>query len=719
LFPHASDLATREKHIGEWMGRDCAQGEELVRDILHVLREGNAISRTGVHFGGREELVLTNYKVTPLYHRFELLGPTSLPSTSFSSALSPSQPGPGSSAASGGRERRLSQPATDLMAEPELGVLVLIEDVTDLSSAQAQLVHCRSDMAQMSDLLQQLVKSLPSKDLAKLAVPYDSLKKRIDDLASSTAQLDQDAIVRELQACSRLLEAPQLAKQQYHEMLKEMLQGLVVGEDMTPRHLDSIMCPSHAWADVKECSLLEWHADFGSLDDDDPSLLLLLVRLFNALGLTAAFGITSAALVQFLSQVRSLYVGTPFHNWRHAVMVAHKACLVMLKSSLHLYVSKLDFLALLLASIGHDAGHLGRTNSYEVASESPLAITYNNRSVLENHHCAMLHKVLGSCPDLLGSMTKPQLVYLRKMMIEVILATDMAVHAEVKDKLCALPPQLPLLQGAATLPTDKTPDDIRSLRSCLLQSVMHGCDLYSPTLPWGSNRQWVDRLRLEFESQVQLEADNGLPISSFLTHNTFSELAASEAGFAGFVVRPFWEAVVGCLPEMQICLRMIESNSRIWREASTYDEAAHALTEALQLEQKQIAAAWRSLPCGPDVWAGQSVNPTDLKPELTRKHRSQSIFDGSTTSLGSPIVEATDSSSSPGAVSRLEQLPGALPGAVLVANAAPSPSSPRRTAPSMGVGGGSPSAAAGWGEVARESDFTDLETLESIDCNAP
>ena len=52
-------------------------------------------------------------------------------------------------------------------------------------------------------------------------------------------------------------------------------------------------------------------------------------------------------------------------------MVTHKAWLVMLKSSVHKYLSKLDFLVLILATIGHDAGHLGRTNAYEVRVQPP------------------------------------------------------------------------------------------------------------------------------------------------------------------------------------------------------------------------------------------------------------------------------------------------------------------------------------------------------------
>ena len=53
--------------------------------------------------------------------------------------------------------------------------------------------------------------------------------------------------------------------------------------------------------------------------------------------------------------------------------------------------------------------------------------------------------MLASCPDLLSSLSRLQHKYLRKTLIDVVLATDMAVHSGVKDKLSYLKPQLSLL----------------------------------------------------------------------------------------------------------------------------------------------------------------------------------------------------------------------------------------------------------------------------------
>ena len=52
------------------------------------------------------------------------------------------------------------------------------------------------------------------------------------------------------------------------------------------------------------------------------------------------------------------------------------------------FLNKFEKLALLISANIHDADHRGLTNNFYINSRDELAITYNDRSVLENHHCA-------------------------------------------------------------------------------------------------------------------------------------------------------------------------------------------------------------------------------------------------------------------------------------------------------------------------------------------
>ena len=49
------------------------------------------------------------------------------------------------------------------------------------------------------------------------------------------------------------------------------------------------------------------------------------------------------------------------------------------------HIEPIHRLAILVASLGLDAGHPGTTNEFEVATQSELAMQYNDTSVLENY----------------------------------------------------------------------------------------------------------------------------------------------------------------------------------------------------------------------------------------------------------------------------------------------------------------------------------------------
>ena len=60
---------------------------------------------------------------------------------------------------------------------------------------------------------------------------------------------------------------------------------------------------------------------------------------------------------------------------------------------------------------------------------SELALMYNDESVLENHHLAVAFKLLqeDNC-DIFVNLSKKQRQSLRKMVIDMVLATDMSKH---------------------------------------------------------------------------------------------------------------------------------------------------------------------------------------------------------------------------------------------------------------------------------------------------
>ncbi len=63
----------------------------------------------------------------------------------------------------------------------------------------------------------------------------------------------------------------------------------------------------------------------------------------------------------------------------------------------------------------HDYGHPGLTNDFLIATSDPLAVRYNDRSPLENHHSAAAFSVLRKPElDVLGPLSPSERTSFRK-----------------------------------------------------------------------------------------------------------------------------------------------------------------------------------------------------------------------------------------------------------------------------------------------------------------
>lgn len=93
-------------------------------------------------------------------------------------------------------------------------------------------------------------------------------------------------------------------------------------------------------------------------------------------------------------------------------------------------------LALLVAALCHDVSHPGTNNTFQVRTASEVALTYNDRSVLENMHASVATKLLKKPRnDITANLSSSDRSEMRVLMIEGILATDMTHHFEMVAQL--------------------------------------------------------------------------------------------------------------------------------------------------------------------------------------------------------------------------------------------------------------------------------------------
>ena len=183
-------------------------------------------------------------------------------------------------------------------------------------------------------------------------------------------------------------------------------------------------CALRGSVDSLHLQLRNW--DFESLDMSSPQLITLCVDVMIDFQVDETLHTSRAALTSFVRDVRKLYNDVPFHNFQHAVCVYHSAYMFVL--SLDACWSPLECAGVLLASLCHDLDHRGLNNAYHVATMSDLAVRYNDQSVLENHHCASMFTLLEK-HGLLSKLSRSDVKTLRKMMIDMIMGTDMTRHA--------------------------------------------------------------------------------------------------------------------------------------------------------------------------------------------------------------------------------------------------------------------------------------------------
>ena len=90
---------------------------------------------------------------------------------------------------------------------------------------------------------------------------------------------------------------------------------------------------------------------------------------------------------KFIEQVARNYApmsANPYHHFAHAVDVLQTLSVFLKEVEGGAMLSMLDMFAALVAALGHDVGHPGTSNNFLVATRHPLAMTYNDTSVLEN-----------------------------------------------------------------------------------------------------------------------------------------------------------------------------------------------------------------------------------------------------------------------------------------------------------------------------------------------
>lgn len=133
---------------------------------------------------------------------------------------------------------------------------------------------------------------------------------------------------------------------------------------------------------------------FDQFDYEEGELPQLVLDFYGKWSLFEEFMVPVPVFKNFLDDIKKHYHGNPYHNFRHAFDVCQMMyCFLTLNKGAD-QLTTLDIFVLLTATLVHDVDHNGLNNNFHMNSQSPLAVLYNDISILENHHCSFATKLL-------------------------------------------------------------------------------------------------------------------------------------------------------------------------------------------------------------------------------------------------------------------------------------------------------------------------------------
>ncbi|XP_072005591.1 3',5'-cyclic-AMP phosphodiesterase 4A isoform X5 [Engystomops pustulosus] len=288
-------------------------------------------------------------------------------------------------------------------------------------------------------------------------------------------------------------------------------------------------------------------------------LSCIMFTIFQERELCKTFKIPVETLITYMMTLEDHYhADVAYHNSLHAADVTQSTHVLLSTPALDAVFTDLEILAAVFAAAIHDVDHPGVSNQFLINTNSELALMYNDESVLENHHLAVGFKLLQeeNC-DIFQNLTKRQRQTMRKMVIDMVLATDMSKHMSLLADLKTMV-ETKKVTSSGVLLLDNYTDRIQVLRN-----MVHCADLSNPTKPLELYRQWTDRILEEFFRQGDKERERGMEISPMCDKHTAS-VEKSQVGFIDYIVHPLWETWADLVhPDAQDILDTLEDN-RDW-----------------------------------------------------------------------------------------------------------------------------------------------------------
>ncbi|XP_068597463.1 cAMP and cAMP-inhibited cGMP 3',5'-cyclic phosphodiesterase 10A [Brachionichthys hirsutus] len=292
-----------------------------------------------------------------------------------------------------------------------------------------------------------------------------------------------------------------------------------------------------------------FHFDMNPLEEIWPAVFIYMVH--NSCG-KASFDLEK--LCRFTMSVRKNYRRVPYHNWKHAVTVAHCMYAILQKTSG--IFTELEKKGLLIACLCHDLDHRGYSNTYLQKFDHPLAALYST-STMEQHHFSQTVTILQlEGHNIFSNLNSSEYEQVLEIIRKAIIATDLALYFNNQKLL------MELLSSHGL--------DFNNLthRDRVIGLMMTACDLCSVTKKWQITRLTANDIYAEFWAEGDEMKKIGLQPIPMMDRDKKGEVPQGQVGFYNAVALPCYTTLAQLFPPSNPLLNACKENLGQWERIS-------------------------------------------------------------------------------------------------------------------------------------------------------
>ena len=279
--------------------------------------------------------------------------------------------------------------------------------------------------------------------------------------------------------------------------------------------------------------------------------------IFRKYNFDKVYKIPEETFLAFFNKLEEAYIPNPYHNSCHAADMMCSYLYLLNVSNFIKKMNSLELFACVIACLAHDVGHKGKSNRFLILSKDPASLRYNDFSVQEMMHCFILFDILSYAEyNILSHLHTDNWFLIRKVIIEMVLSTDMQKHFEV----------LGVAKAKYTNSLQAIDFNDSEVKMDIFKLTVKCADLGHAAKDTETHHKWCGLLIQEFFEQGDMEKELGMPVSMYCDRES-TDISKSQAGFIQSIVLPTYMALSSVVRTSELdsnCIAQIKRNKSFW-----------------------------------------------------------------------------------------------------------------------------------------------------------